>query len=160
MNRFSKNKILARDALPAFRESHRDKKIVFTNGCFDLIHRGHVQLLREARDRGDMLVVGLNSDSSTRRLKGSLRPLMSEADRAFVLLNLEAVDYVTLFDEDTPFEVISALEPDVLVKGAEYGAGEIVGEDLVNNRGGTVVRVEMLDGCSTSGLIEKIKNLP
>ena len=157
--KINKNKILVRDGLPAFRESHRNEKIVFTNGCFDLIHRGHVQLLREARDLGDLLVVGLNSDSSTRRLKGTSRPLMSETDRAFVLLNLEAVDYVTLFDEDTPFEVISALEPDVLVKGAEYGTGEIVGEDLVNNRGGTVVRIEMLDGFSTSELIKKIKNL-
>lgn len=154
-----KNKVLSRDELPAFRESRRDKKLVFTNGCFDLIHRGHVQLLREAKDLGDLLVVGLNSDSSTRRLKGPSRPLVSETDRAFVLLSLEAVDYVTFFDEDTPIEVISALEPDVLVKGAEYGAGEIVGEDLVNNRGGTVVRVEMLDGCSTSELIDKIKNM-
>ena len=153
------NKILSRDELPAFRESHRDKRLVFTNGCFDLIHRGHVQLLRDARELGDLLIVGLNSDSSTQRLKGPSRPLVSEADRAFVLLNLEAVDYVTFFDEDTPYEVISALEPDVLVKGAEYGAGEIVGEDLVNNSGGTVVRVEMLDGFSTSELIEKIKNL-
>jgi D-beta-D-heptose 7-phosphate kinase/D-beta-D-heptose 1-phosphate adenosyltransferase len=154
-----KQNIISREELPAFRGSNRDKRIVFTNGCFDLIHRGHVQLLREARNLGDLLVVGLNSDSSARRLKGQSRPLTSEMDRAFVLLSLEAVDYVTLFDEDTPIEVISALEPDVLVKGAEYGAGEIVGEDFVSGRGGTVVRVDMLEGCSTSALIEKIKNL-
>jgi rfaE bifunctional protein nucleotidyltransferase chain/domain len=150
-------RILGESELADFRNAHRDERIVFTNGCFDLLHRGHVALLLEARRRGDILVVGINSDRSVARLKGPRRPLVGELDRAFVLLQLRPVDCVTIFDEDTPLETIRRLEPDVLVKGAEYGPGEIVGEDFVEGRGGTVVRVPMLDGYSTSVLIDRLR---
>jgi D-beta-D-heptose 7-phosphate kinase/D-beta-D-heptose 1-phosphate adenosyltransferase len=151
------DKLLGRGDLRAFRAAHEHERIVFTNGCFDLIHRGHVALLRAAQEQGDLLVVGINSDDSVRRLKGSARPVMDETDRVLVLLALRYVDFVTVFDEDTPAETIRELMPDVLVKGAEYGTGEIVGEDFVTGRGGAVVRVEMLGTYSTSELIERIR---
>ena len=132
------------------------RTVVFTNGCFDILHRGHVTLLAAAKALGDCLVVGINSDDSVRRLKGESRPLNGQEDRAHVLLGLRSVDYVTVFDEDTPIETIEALEPDVLVKGAEYGSGEIVGEDFVLARGGRVERIEMVGGYSTSGIIENM----
>ena len=132
------------------------RRIVFTNGCFDILHKGHVTLLDTARAFGDCLVVGINSDDSVRRLKGEGRPLNVSEDRAEVLLALRSVDYVTIFGEDTPIETIEALEPDVLVKGAEYGSGEIVGEDFVLGKGGRVERIEMVKGYSSSGIIEKI----
>jgi len=132
------------------------RSIVFTNGCFDILHRGHVTLLDAARAMGDCLVVGINSDDSVRRLKGEGRPLSGQEDRAYVLLGLRSVDYVTVFDEDTPLEAIEALEPDVLVKGAEYGSGEIVGEDFVLSMGGRVERIEMVKGYSSSGMIKKM----
>ena len=151
------SRILPRDLLPDFRRENSGGKIVFTNGCFDLLHRGHVQLLAEARALGDLLVVGLNSDSSVKRIKGGGRPFVGQEDRAFVLLQLRSVDYVTIFDEETPREALEALRPDVLVKGAEYGEGEIVGESLVDGYGGSVVRIEMIEGYSTTGLVEKLK---
>ena len=151
------NRILKRRKLGTFRRTHGDETIVFTNGCFDLLHRGHVELLLSAGGLGDFLVVGINSDSSMNRLKGPPRPLVSEDDRAFLLLQLRPVDYVTIFDEDTPLETIQELEPDVLVKGAEYGPGEIVGADFVEKRGGKVIRLAMVDGYSTSGFIDKIR---
>ncbi len=151
------NGILKRDDLGDFRRTHRDERIVFTNGCFDLLHRGHIELLLTAKRLGDCLVVGINSDRSMRRLKGSSRPLMNEMDRAFMLLQLRPVDYVTIFEEDTPLETIQTLEPDVLVKGAEYERGEIVGADFVEEAGGKVVRVEMVKGYSTSDFIEKMR---
>jgi rfaE bifunctional protein nucleotidyltransferase chain/domain len=152
-----RDKMLSRGALGRFRARSGKKRIVFTNGCFDILHRGHVELLRRAKSCGDVLVVGLNSDASVRRLKGRRRPLVRERDRAFVLAALEAVDRIVIFDEDTPLETIRALEPDVLVKGAEYGKGRIVGADIVEGRGGRVVRVPMKKGFSTSSLIEKIR---
>ncbi|MCX5754133.1 MAG: D-glycero-beta-D-manno-heptose 1-phosphate adenylyltransferase [Candidatus Krumholzibacteria bacterium] len=152
-----RDKRLSRSALARFRARNRKKTIVFTNGCFDILHRGHVEILRKAKRLGDILVVGLNSDASVRRLKGRGRPLAGEKDRAFVLAALEAVDRVVIFGEDTPFEAIRALEPDVLVKGAEYGRGEIVGAGFVEERGGRVVRVPMRKGFSTTSLIEKIR---
>jgi rfaE bifunctional protein nucleotidyltransferase chain/domain len=152
-----RGKKLSRKALGRFRETNRQRTIVFTNGCFDILHRGHVELLLEAKGLGDLLVVGLNSDASVRRLKGRGRPLVGERDRAFVLAALEAVDRVVIFDEDTPLETIRALEPDVLVKGSEYGAGEIVGASLVEERGGRVVRVRMRRGYSTTSLLRKIR---
>jgi rfaE bifunctional protein nucleotidyltransferase chain/domain len=152
-----RDKMLSRGALGRFRARCGKKRIVFTNGCFDILHRGHVELLRRAKSYGDVLVVGLNSDASVRRLKGRRRPLVGEKDRAFVLAALDAVDRVVIFDEDTPLETIRALEPDVLVKGSEYGRGAIVGADLVEGRGGRVVRVPMKKGFSTSSLIEKIR---
>ncbi|MCK4236096.1 MAG: adenylyltransferase/cytidyltransferase family protein [Candidatus Krumholzibacteria bacterium] len=151
------DRILKTEDLDGFKEAHRGEAVVFTNGCFDLIHRGHVTLLARAREFGDCLVVGINSDSSLARLKGLPRPLMNENDRAFILLQFRSVDYVTVFEEDTPLETIMRLRPDVLVKGAEYGRDKIVGADLVEKLGGRVERVEMFGNHSTSGLIEKIK---
>ncbi len=150
-------RILEREQLPGFRNENVDRKIVFTNGCFDIIHRGHVALLEQSRSFGDCLVGGINSDESVRRLKGPARPLVGAEDRAFVLLGLGSVDYVTVFGEDTPLETITELRPDVLVKGSEYGEGEIVGEDFVLQAGGTVERIMMVEGYSTSKLIEKME---
>jgi rfaE bifunctional protein nucleotidyltransferase chain/domain len=149
-------RVLERDELAVLRADHAGDRIVFTNGCFDILHRGHIELLGKARRLGDLLVVGINSDDSVRRLKGPSRPVMEAADRALILSGLRSVDYVTVFDEDTPLETIEALQPDVLVKGAEYAAGEIVGEEFVEGRGGTVVRMEMIEGYSTSALIGRI----
>jgi rfaE bifunctional protein nucleotidyltransferase chain/domain len=151
------SRILARNRLAGFRAENRSKKLVFTNGCFDLIHRGHAELIASARSLGDILVVGLNSDSSVKRIKGGGRPFVGQDDRAFVLLQFRSVDYVTFFDEETPLEVIEALRPDILVKGAEYGAGEIVGESLVEGYGGSVVRIEMIEGYSTTRLVERLR---
>jgi D-beta-D-heptose 7-phosphate kinase/D-beta-D-heptose 1-phosphate adenosyltransferase len=152
-----REKTLSRNALARFRARNRKKIIVFTNGCFDILHRGHVELLREAKGLGDILVVGLNSDASVRRLKGRGRPLVGEKDRAVVLAALEAVDRVVIFGEDTPLEAIRALEPDVLVKGAEYGREEIVGASIVEESGGRVKRVPMRKGFSTTSLIRKVR---
>lgn len=148
--------IVSRSDLAVLRTERAGERIVFTNGCFDILHRGHIELLDHARGLGDCLVVGINGDDSVRRLKGPTRPVMDAADRAFILSRLRSVDYVTVFDEDTPLETIAALQPDVLVKGAEYGAGEIVGEDFVKERGGRVVRIEMVKGYSSSALIGRI----
>ena len=130
-------RIVQREDLPRLRERHAGERIVFTNGCFDILHRGHVELLASARELGDLLVVGLNSDDSVRRLgKGDGRPFNRQDDRAYLLLMLRCVDRVTIFDEDTPLETIAALRPDVLAKGAEYAPGEIVGADIVAGPGG------------------------
>ncbi|MBI1723150.1 MAG: D-glycero-beta-D-manno-heptose 1-phosphate adenylyltransferase [Gemmatimonadetes bacterium] len=130
--------------------------VVFTNGVFDVLHRGHVALLAAARTEGDALVVGVNTDASARRLgKGPDRPINGERDRAFVLAGLESVDVVVLFDGDTPRELIAALEPDVLVKGADYAPDAVVGADLVTRRGGRVVRVPLEEGYSTTNFIAK-----
>jgi len=139
-------------ALRLVREKRAGKRIVFTNGVYDLIHAGHVTLLQKAKNLGDILVVGLNGDASVRRLKGPKRPLATERDRALVLSALEPVDYVTIFAEDTPYELIQKLKPDVLVKGGDYAANQIVGADLVKK----VVRIPLVKGRSTSSLIGKI----
>jgi D-glycero-beta-D-manno-heptose 1-phosphate adenylyltransferase len=132
--------------------------IVFTNGAFDLLHPGHVELLEAARLEGAALIVGLNSDASVRRLgKGADRPVTPEAARARVLAGLAAVDCVVLFDEDTPLELITRLQPDVLVKGADYSRDAIVGGDLVESRGGRVVRVPLVQGFSTSSIVERLR---
>jgi rfaE bifunctional protein nucleotidyltransferase chain/domain len=132
--------------------------IVFTNGVFDLLHPGHVELLEAARREGAALIVGLNSDASVRRLgKGADRPVTPEAARARVLAGLAAVDCVVLFDEDTPLELITRLQPDVLVKGADYSRDAIVGGDLVESRGGRVVRVPLVHGFSTSSIVERLR---
>lgn len=149
-------KLLSRQAAAAWRRGVGGT-VVFTNGIFDVLHRGHVALLLAARAEGDALVVGLNSDASARRLKGPDRPLNRAEDRAFVLGGLACVDAVVLFDEDTPAELIAALQPDVLVKGADYGPGQIVGADVVEARGGRVVRVPLEAGFSTTGLIAKVR---
>jgi len=132
--------------------------VVFTNGVFDLLHPGHVELLEAARREGDALVVGVNSDASARRLgKGPDRPVAAEGARARVLAGLAAVDCVVLFDEDTPLELIRHLAPDVLVKGADYARDRIVGADWVEARGGRVVRVPVVPGFSTSALVERLR---
>lgn len=136
------------------------KRLVFTNGCFDLLHPGHVAYLREARALGDALVVALNSDRSVRILKGQGRPIMNEAERADVIAALEAVDYVIIFDEPTPLKLIADLLPDVLVKGGDWPINEIVGRQEVAAAGGTVLSLPYVEGSSTTDIIERIKNLP
>jgi D-beta-D-heptose 7-phosphate kinase/D-beta-D-heptose 1-phosphate adenosyltransferase len=131
------------------------KIVVFTNGCYDLLHRGHVELLQQARKLGDCLVVGLNSDSSVEKLKGTGRPLQSEENRAAVLEALSAVDYVTIFEEETPLELICKLRPNVLVKGADYSKEEIVGGEEVNSWGGQVVRIPLIKGEATRDIIRR-----
>ena len=131
--------------------------IVFTNGVFDLLHPGHLRYLQHARGLGDALIVGVNSDRSVARLKGPGRPIIPEAERAEVLAALACVDAVAIFDEDTPFEIISALQPDILVKGADWAEDAIVGRDVVEARGGRVVRVSVEPGYSTSSIVEKIR---
>ena len=155
----SAEKILTRDALIIRRRQWKDngKRVVFTNGCFDLLHVGHVRLLEQARAEGDVLVVGLNSDASVQRLKGAGRPLVPQSDRAEVLAALACVDAVTTFDEDTPRELIAALRPDVLVKGGDWAADKIVGREEVEANGGKVVVVTYVEGYSTTALIERLR---
>jgi rfaE bifunctional protein nucleotidyltransferase chain/domain len=153
----STSKVRSRAEAARWRGQQRGK-VVFTNGVFDLLHPGHVELLERSRAEGDLLVVGLNSDASVRRLgKGSERPLVPEGARARVLAGLAAVDCVVLFDEDTPLELITALAPDVLVKGADYTLDRIVGADVVQARGGRVVRVPIVAGFSTTSIIERLR---
>ena len=132
------------------------KRIVFTNGCFDILHRGHVEFLNRAKSYGDVLVVGLNSDASMRRIKGKGRPIVPEEDRAFILSNLLAVDYVSIFEDDTPLKLITAVRPDVLVKGADWDAEEIVGRDVVESAGGLVANIPLVPNRSTTDIVKKI----
>jgi rfaE bifunctional protein nucleotidyltransferase chain/domain len=145
---------LARER-PAWRAAGR--RVVLTNGCFDLLHPGHVALLEAARREGDLLVVALNSDASVRALKGERRPVVPQGERAETLLALEAVDRVVLYDETTPIEVIRTLLPDVLVKGADWAADEVVGRAEVEAAGGHLVRVALVAGRSTSALVDRIR---
>ena len=131
--------------------------IVFTNGCFDIMHAGHAQYLEEARAMGDVLIVAMNSDASVRRLKGPKRPVIGQQDRALMLAALESVDYVVIFEEDTPYEVIKILEPDLLVKGGDWTPDQIVGADIVLARGGEVKSLPFRPGLSTSSIIERIR---
>ena len=141
------------------RLRRRGAKIVFTNGVFDLLHPGHVRYLREARSLGDALIVAINSDQSARSLrKGDDRPINKAAERAELVAALGCVDAAVIFDEETPFEIVSSLEPDILVKGADWAEGTIVGADVVEARGGRTVRIEIADGYSTSKLIDRIRN--
>lgn len=133
------------------------RRLVLTNGCFDLLHPGHLALLEAARAQGDLLVVAVNSDASVRAIKGPSRPVTPEAERAEALLALESVDRVVVYDEATPIEVIRALRPDVLVKGADWPLDAIVGRPEVEAAGGRVVRVELVPGRSTSGILERIR---
>ena len=135
------------------------KKIVFTNGVFDIIHRGHVSYLNEAKALGDYFIVGLNADASVKRLKGDSRPVNKEEDRKFVMENLKAVDEVIIFTEDTPFNLISKIIPDVLVKGGDWKEDQIVGSDIVKQHGGKVFSLKFIDNYSTTGIIEKIIKL-
>jgi rfaE bifunctional protein nucleotidyltransferase chain/domain len=133
------------------------KKVVFTNGVFDILHKGHLHYLREAREYGDILIVGLNSDASVKRIKGAHRPINDQELRVTMLTFLRPVDAVVLFDDDTPIKLIEALEPDILVKGADYKAEEVVGADYVIKRGGEVKLAQFIQGLSTSSLIEEVK---
>lgn len=128
-------------------------KIVFTNGCFDILHRGHIEYLSQARDRGEILIIGLNSDASVKRIKGEGRPVQDEMSRALVLASLRIVDAVVLFDEDTPFELIKIVQPDVLVKGGDYTEATIVGADIVKASGGEVVVIPIVEGYSTTKIL-------
>lgn len=135
----------------------RGSKIVFTNGCFDILHRGHVEMLEKARALGDFLILGLNSDDSVRRLKGEGRPLVAQDDRAFILSRLEAVDAVSIFDEDTPLELLKVIQPHILVKGGDYNIDTIVGHELVQSYGGSVQTIPLSRGRSTTNIVQKIK---
>ncbi len=137
----------------------RGERIVFTNGCFDLLHIGHLRYLQRARRHGNRLVVGINSDRSVKKIKGPHRPLLPQAERAEVLAALSCVDYVTIFNEPDPFAVITALQPDVLIKGSDWGKNKIIGRDIVERHGGQVRRVPLIKGVSTTRLIEKILKL-
>lgn len=150
--------ILSREELKKVREQLRTekKKVVFTNGCFDLLHSGHVDYLIKSKQLGDVLIVGLNSDESIRRIKGNKRPILKQDERAFIISNLKPVDYVTFFDEDTPAEIIADLIPDILVKGADWSLDKIVGRDVVEANGGEVKTIEFVNDQSTSKIIQTI----
>lgn len=132
------------------------QRVVFTNGCFDLLHPGHTRLLHQARELGDLLIVGLNSDASVRSLKGPCRPILSQDERAELLSALASVDYVVIFEEADPGRTIAVLQPDVLVKGADWAKEDVVGRETVEGRGGQVVTVPLVEGASTSGIIDRI----
>ena len=155
-------KIVSIEALIEEKERLRreGKRLVFTNGCFDLLHPGHVRYLIQARSLGDALIVALNSDRSVRALKGEGRPILNQQERAEVIAALEAIDYVTIFDEETPRELIAAVLPDVLVKGGDWALDEIVGREEVEAAGGEVLSLPYIDGSSTTDIIERIKKLP
>lgn len=136
-------------------KKNNGKKIVFTNGCFDILHRGHVEYLQKAKGLGDLLVLGLNSDSSVKRLKGESRPINNEKDRAIILSALECVDYIIIFDEDTPLELIKNLKPDILVKGGDYKIENVVGREYAKE----TVLIDFVDGYSTTKIIKNINNI-
>jgi D-beta-D-heptose 7-phosphate kinase/D-beta-D-heptose 1-phosphate adenosyltransferase len=154
-------RVVSRDAAVRLAEDLRaaGRLVVFTNGVFDLLHPGHVRYLQSARGLGDALIVGLNADASVRRNKGPSRPINSERERAELVAALACVDAVLLFDDDTPAAIIRSIQPDVLVKGADWAADQIVGRDTVEARGGRVVRVEVEKGYSTTALVEKVRSL-
>jgi rfaE bifunctional protein nucleotidyltransferase chain/domain len=151
------SKLLSISALVERFPRPRSSRVVFTNGCFDVLHRGHVEYLAAARALGDFLVIGLNTDASVRRLKGSGRPVNSEDDRAYVLAGLESVDAVTLFREDTPLDLIRALLPEVLVKGGDYSVDTIVGASDVIAAGGEVVVAQLVPGRSTTSILRRVR---
>ena len=134
------------------------KTIVFSNGCFDILHRGHVEYLSKAADLGDVLIIGLNTDASVKRIKGPLRPVNDEKARAVVLAALEFVDAIMFFEEDTPYNLIKNVQPDVLVKGKDYKAEDIVGYDLVTNKGGKVETIELVEGFSTTNILNSMNS--
>jgi len=134
-----------------------EKKILFTNGCFDILHLGHIEYLTRAADLGDILLIGLNSDASVKAIKGPDRPINNEEARAIILSSLSFVSGVIIFDEETPYELIKTIQPDILVKGADYEVKEIVGHDIVEARGGEIVTIPLTEGYSTTDLIDRIK---
>jgi D-beta-D-heptose 7-phosphate kinase/D-beta-D-heptose 1-phosphate adenosyltransferase len=150
--------IVTLDELKKIRQTLKEnyKRVVFTNGCFDLIHSGHVDYLTKAKALGDVLFVGLNTDNSVSRIKGDKRPILNQEERAFILSSLKPVDYVCLFDEDTPEKIINELLPDILVKGADWSLDKIVGREVVEANGGKVVTIEFVNNQSTSNIINTI----
>lgn len=154
----SMHKMLQAEDIEIFREENAGKKIVFTNGCFDILHIGHKRYLQCAAELGDILVVGVNSDASVRRLKGADRPVNTEQDRAEMLSAMGFIDYVAIFDEDTPYELIKKIQPDVLVKGGDYKPEEVVGRDIVEAHGGKLELIQFVEGKSTTNIIKKIKS--
>ncbi|GAB7089166.1 D-glycero-beta-D-manno-heptose 1-phosphate adenylyltransferase [Marinifilum fragile] len=135
----------------------KDEKIVFSNGCFDIVHRGHLEYLASAASMGNKMIIGLNTDSSTQRLKGPTRPINDEYSRALLLASLGFVDMVILFEEDTPYNLIDFVQPDVLVKGSDYKAEDIVGYDIVKAKGGEIKTLDFIEGFSSTGIIKKIQ---
>ena len=154
----SKLKTLSEVAEIAAQARQQGQSVVFTNGCFDLLHRGHVHILREARASGDLLIVGINSDTSVRSIKGPLRPILPQTDRIELIAAMEMVDYVVLFDEPDPYRVIAAIKPNVLAKGGDWSAEKIVGADIVEQNGGRVAVIPYLPGFSTTEIIERIRS--
>jgi D-beta-D-heptose 7-phosphate kinase/D-beta-D-heptose 1-phosphate adenosyltransferase len=156
-----RSKILKLSDLVKVIEGLREagKRIVFTNGCFDILHVGHVRYLAAARSKGDALVLGLNSDASVKSIKPDKRPIVGQDQRAEVLAGLACVDYITIFDEPDPLALIRTIKPDVLIKGSDWEEAEIIGSDVVKSYGGNVVRIEVVPGISTSRIIEKILKL-
>jgi D-glycero-beta-D-manno-heptose 1-phosphate adenylyltransferase len=149
-----------KDFLPVREKlKNENKKIVFTNGCFDILHRGHIAYLKQAKSLGDYLIIGLNSDSSVKKIKGDSRPVNNENDRAYVLNSLKVVNAVVIFSEDTPYELIKEIQPDLLVKGGDWTEDKIVGADIVKKAGGKVVSLKYVDNYSTTSTINKLKNL-
>lgn len=136
----------------------KGKKLVFTNGCFDIIHKGHITYLKQAKELGDYLVVGLNSDKSVKKLKGESRPVNNEEDRKYVLENIKPVDAVIIFEEETPYNLINAIKPDILVKGGDWSVDKIVGSDIVFANGGKVLSLKYVDNYSTTSIINKLKS--
>jgi D-beta-D-heptose 7-phosphate kinase/D-beta-D-heptose 1-phosphate adenosyltransferase len=156
-----KDKIKTLDELTPIVQQAKSRScsIVFTNGCFDILHSGHAKLLEQCRQAGDVLVVGLNSDASVRKLKGQERPIVAQEQRAEVVAALEAVDYVVIFDEPDPLQVITRLVPDVLIKGGDWTPETIIGRDIVEAGGGRVFAIPLMDGMSTTGIVKKMRDL-
>ena len=152
------NGIKSRAEIISLRKKFKDekKKVVFTNGVFDILHSGHVDYLTKSKAFGDILLVGINSDKSVKKIKGNKRPIINEKDRAFIISSLKPVDYVTLFDEDTPQKLIEDIIPDVLIKGADWALDEIVGKDIVEKKGGKVQTIKFINDQSTSKIIKSI----
>ncbi|WP_430816714.1 D-glycero-beta-D-manno-heptose 1-phosphate adenylyltransferase [Carboxylicivirga sp. RSCT41] len=153
------DKIKNREAAKAIvaQWNKNNESIVFTNGCFDIVHRGHIDYLSKAKDKGSKLILGLNTDASVQRLKGPQRPVVDEQSRAILMASLQFIDLVVFFDEDTPYELIKDLQPDILVKGSDYNAKDIVGYDILMAKGGKVETIDFVPGFSTTSIVEKIK---
>ena len=152
------DKIKTQDELKPilYKLKKEGKKVVFTNGCFDILHVGHIRYLKEAKGYGDILIVAVNSDLSVKSIKGDKRPIVSQSERAEVVAALEMVDYVIMFDEDTPYNIIKKLQPDVLIKGGDWTVDKIVGRDIVEARGGKVIAIPFIEGASTTGIVERV----
>ncbi len=151
-----KLKIISLESVKDILKLNKNKKVVFTNGCFDIIHRGHIEYLALAASYGDILIVGVNSDKSVRKLKGKNRPLQDECSRSTILAALQFVTYVVIFDEDTPYKLISEIKPNILIKGSDYKKEDIVGYDIVTKNAGEVLTIDFIDGYSTTSIINKL----